>query len=66
LAIDGDYLWSVAADFYQIQKLDSKTGKILAKIQLDKNTDPSIHGLELRDGVLWYCDANKGWVCNLT
>jgi len=66
LAIDGNYLWSVAADFYQIQKLDSKTGKILAKIQLDKNTDPSIHGLEIKNGVLWYCDANKGWVCNLT
>ena len=65
LAIDGDYLWSVAADFYQIQKLDSKTGKILAKIQLDKNNDPPIHGLEIKNGVLWYCDANKGWVCNL-
>ena len=66
LAIDGNYLWSVAADFWQIQKLDARTGKIVGKIQLDKNTDPAIHGLELKDGVLWYCDAGKGWVCNLT
>jgi hypothetical protein len=66
LAIDGDILWSVASDFFQIHKLDSKTGKILGKIQLDKNTDPSIHGLEIKNGVLWYCDANQGWVCNLT
>ena len=66
LAIDGNYLWSVAADFWQIQKLDARTGKIVGKIQLDKNTDPAIHGLELKDGVLWYCDAGRGWVCNLT
>ena len=66
LAIDGDYLWSVAADFYQIQKLDSRTGKILGKIQLDKTTDPSVHDIEMRNGVLWYSDANKGWICNLT
>jgi hypothetical protein len=66
LAVDGDYLWSVASDFYQIQKLDTRTGKIVAKIQLDKSTDPAIHGLEIKNGVLWYCDAGKGWVCNLT
>jgi hypothetical protein len=66
LAIDGNFLWSVGADFFQIHKLDSKTGKILAKIQLDKKNDPAIHGLEIKDGVLWYCDAASGWVCNLT
>jgi hypothetical protein len=66
LAIDGDYLWSVASDFWQIQKIAQKDGKIVAKIQLDKNKDPEIHGLELKDGVLWYCDASKGWICNLT
>jgi len=66
LAIDGNYLWSVASDYAQIQKLDSRDGKIVAKIQLDKASDPQVHGLELKDGVLWYCDASKGWVCNLT
>jgi len=66
LAIDGNYLWSVASDYAQIQKLDSRDGKIVGKIQLDKAGDPQVHGLELKDGVLWYCDASKGWVCNLT
>ena len=66
LAIDGRYPWSVASDFFQIHKLDSKTGKIIANIQLDKINDPAIHGLEIKDGVLWYCDANSGWICNLT
>jgi hypothetical protein len=66
LAIDGNFLWSVGSDFSQIHKLDSKTGKIVAKIQLDKKNDPAIHGLEIKDGVLWYCDAASGWVCNLT
>jgi hypothetical protein len=66
LAIDGNYLWSVSSDFAQIQKLDSRDGTIVGKIQLDKTKDPQVHGLELKDGVLWYCDAAKGWVCNLT
>ena len=66
LAIDGEYLWSVGSDFAQIHKVDSRDGKIVAKIQLDKKNDPAVHGLEIRDGVLWYCDAQSGWVCNLT
>jgi hypothetical protein len=41
-------------------------GAIVAKIVLDKVNDPSVHGLDMKDGVLWYCDANKGWICNLT
>ena len=66
LALDGNYLWSVASDFAQIQKLDSRDGRIVGKIQLDKASDPQVHGLEIKDGVLWYCDANKGWICTLT
>jgi hypothetical protein len=66
LALDGDFLWSVASDYAQIQKIDTRDGKIVAKIQLDKKSDPQVHGLEIKDGILWYCDASKGWVCNLT
>jgi hypothetical protein len=29
-------------------------------------TDPTVHGLEMKDGVIWYCDADKGWICTLT
>jgi hypothetical protein len=66
LAIDGDYLWSVGSDFWQIHKLDTKDGKVVQKIQLTKGTDPAIHGLEMRNGVIWYNDAQSGWTCNLT
>jgi hypothetical protein len=66
LAIDGDYLWSVGSDYAQIHKLDNRDGKIVAKIQLDKKADPAVHGLEIRNGTLWYCDAQSGWVCTLT
>jgi hypothetical protein len=66
LAIDGEYLWSVGSDFAQIHKVDNRDGKIVAKIQLDKKADPAVHGLEIRNGVLWYNDAQSGWTCNLT
>jgi hypothetical protein len=67
LAIEGDYLWSVASDYRQIQKIRQSDGRIVGKIQLSPG-DPSIHGLELQKGVLWYCDAdrNSGWVCTLS
>jgi hypothetical protein len=65
LAIDGDNLWSVASDYAQIHKISQKDGKILGKIQMTKS-DPAVHGLEIRNGVIWYCDADKGWVCNLS
>lgn len=41
-------------------------GAIAAKILPDKTNDPSRHRLDIKDGLLWYCDANKGWFCNLT
>ena len=60
---DLDRSWIVNA---RALLVDGLAGNVVAKIQLDKDKDPSIHGLEIRNGVLWYCDANKGWVCNLT
>jgi sugar lactone lactonase YvrE len=65
LVIDGDYLWSVASDFWQIHKIRLSDGKVMGKIQMAK-TDPTVHGLDMRNGTLWYCDADKGWICNLT
>jgi sugar lactone lactonase YvrE len=66
IALEGDHIWCVGADEMEIYKLQKSDGAIIAKIVLDKATDPSLHGLDIKDGVLWYCDANKGWVCNLT
>ncbi|HEX3756267.1 MAG TPA: hypothetical protein VHV26_14445 [Rhizomicrobium sp.] len=66
IALEGDYIWCVGSDEMEIYKLQKSDGHIVAKIKLEKGTDPSIHGMDIKDGVLWYCDANKGWICNLT
>lgn len=66
IALDGDHIWCVGSDEAEIYKLQMSDGAIVAKIVLDKANDPSVHGLDIKDGVLWYCDAAKGWVCTLT
>ncbi len=65
IALDGEYLWVVGADEMEIYKMTTADGRILGKIKLDKGADPSLHGLDIQDGALWYCDANKGWICRL-
>lgn len=68
LAWDNGALWCVETSERAIYKMDPKDGKLLAKIQLDKQ-DPEPHGMTMKDGVFWYCDAtsreNAGWVCRL-
>ena len=64
LAWDNGSLWCVESDGRAIYKLDPKDGARLAKIQLTKD-DPEPHGLDAKDGVLWYCDAASGWICRL-
>ncbi|MBN9588808.1 MAG: hypothetical protein J0G99_07350 [Alphaproteobacteria bacterium] len=66
IALDGDHIWCVGSDEAEIYRLRMSDGGIVGRIVLDKANDPSVHGLDIHDGVLWYCDANKGWVCNLT
>jgi len=64
LAVEGSNLWVAASDFRQILRLDPMTGKVLAKVQLG-NDDPGLHGLEIQNGTLWYCDSVTGYVCKL-
>lgn len=66
IALDGDHIWCVGSNEAEIYKLAMSDGAIVARIVLDRQNDPSVHGLDIKDGVLWYCDANQGWVCNLT
>jgi hypothetical protein len=66
IALEGDHIWCAGSDEAEFYKLQMSDGAIVAKIVLDKVNDPSLHGLDIKDGVLWYCDAAKGWVCNLT
>jgi streptogramin lyase len=64
LAWDNGFLWCVESDGRVIYKLDPKDGAPVAKIQLAKE-DPEPHGLDISQGVLWYCDAASGWICRL-
>ena len=64
LAWDNGFLWCVESDGRVIYKLDPTDGKPVAKIQLTKG-DPEPHGLDMQQGVLWYCDAASGWICRL-
>ena len=66
IALEGEYIWCAGSDEAEIYKLRMSDGGIVAKIVLDKKADPSLHGLDIKDGVLWYCDAAEGWVCSLT
>jgi hypothetical protein len=64
LAWEDNYLWCVESNDRAIYRMDSETGDLLAKIQLTRE-DPEPHGLTIRNGVLWYCDAASRWVCRL-
>jgi len=64
LAWDDGVLWCVESDGRAIYKLDPRDGRPVAKIQLAR-ADPEPHGLDISQGVLWYCDAASGWICRL-
>lgn len=40
-------------------------GAIMGRIVPDRANDPPVHGLDIKNGVLWYRGANKGWICSL-
>ncbi|MBM3959705.1 MAG: SMP-30/gluconolactonase/LRE family protein [SAR202 cluster bacterium] len=57
LAIDGDGIWCAHTGVKIIVKYDRKTGKEMDRITFPPD-GPAPHGLSIKDGVLWYCDAN--------
>jgi streptogramin lyase len=58
-------IWVVNSDDWAIFKVNPKDGTVVEKIQLDKS-DPALHGLDIdSNGVLWYSDADSGWICKL-
>jgi hypothetical protein len=65
LAWDGSFLWCVESNDRAIFKLDSRDGRMLAKVQLAAS-DPEPHGMTMQGSVMWYCDATSRWVCRLT
>ena len=77
LAWDNGAMWVVdGTDEARLVKMDAKTGSIVEIVQLAAG-DPDPHGLAMRDGKLYFCDAgihpgwdrdkspHTGWVCRV-
>ena len=74
---DNGAIWVVFSSDYLIHKIDAESGKVLEVITLAKGDDPDPHGMCLRGGSLYYCDAgfppggseshdpNSGWICRI-
>jgi sugar lactone lactonase YvrE len=56
LAWDPPGIWCMHSTDRVIHKLDANDGRILEVITLSKD-DPDPHGMCMRDGRLYYCDA---------
>jgi|SRR5688572_9526190 len=63
LGWEGQFLWCTDSNLNAFFKHDTKTGKVLEKIQLT-DSDPLPHGMTIWEGWLWYCD-DVGVVCRL-
>ena len=58
------FIWCVESNHRAIYKMNPKDGTLLHKIQL-RQDDPEPHGMSMRNGEFWYCDAVSRWVCRL-
>ncbi|HKQ10270.1 MAG TPA: hypothetical protein VJS85_03695 [Rhizomicrobium sp.] len=52
--------------FESLQRPQMPNGVIAAKIVPDTTNDPPLHRLDIKEGLRWYCHANKGWFRNRT
>jgi hypothetical protein len=52
-------LWAIAAAGRLVQKIDPESGRVLEVYTLEP-TDPDPHGMCLKDGYVYYCDAGLG------
>lgn len=59
LAWDPPGIWCMFSNDRVIQKLDARDGRVLEVIRLAAD-DPDPHGMCLREGKLYYCDAGIG------
>ena len=57
MATDGDGIWCADRADKIVVKYEKSTGKEMERVELpEKGPDP--HGLSIKDGVLWYSDAD--------
>ena len=52
---DDGTLWAADTSAGTINRLDTKDGRIWEVIRVEAPDE--VHGLTIRDGILWYCDA---------
>ncbi|MGQ0734755.1 MAG: hypothetical protein ACT4QD_14010 [Acidobacteriota bacterium] len=69
---DNGALWVLFAGDRLVQKVDPASGRVLEIVKLSPATDPDPHGMCIRDGHMYYCDAgltalgagsDPGWIC---
>jgi streptogramin lyase len=65
IAWDNGYLWCVESNHRIIYKLNPETGEAVDKIEVPQPY-PEPHGLTIREGVLWYCDAGTAQIFTIT
>lgn len=54
---DDGNLWTADTAAGTISLLDPKDGRVLDVVRVEAPTE--VHGLTMRDGVLWFCDASN-------
>jgi sugar lactone lactonase YvrE len=61
LGWEGEHLWCADSNANAFHRYDVRSGEVLEIIQLS-DSDPLPHGVDIRNGVVWYCD-DVGVVC---
>jgi streptogramin lyase len=54
---DNGALWCLFAGDRLVHKIDPESGKVLEIVKLSPASDPDPHGMCIRDGYMYYCDA---------
>jgi hypothetical protein len=54
---DNGMMWVLFAGDHLVQKIDPVSGRVLEIVKLSPTSDPDPHGMCIRDGYMYYCDA---------
>ena len=54
---DNGALWVLIAGDHLVQKIDPESGKVLEIVTISRTADPDPHGMCIKDGYMYYCDA---------
>jgi hypothetical protein len=50
-------MWVLFAGDHLVQRIDPVSGQVLEIVKLSPTSDPDPHGMCIRDGYMYYCDA---------